>query len=172
MPGRKHNTQTDRDRRKLVADFERRLRYGDETGNRRSWFPRRDSLAWVVHPLADEHDLLAELGIPPEARRSADAYWRHRDNVCFVTVHSMAQGPADSPYVNRPPGIHYRFDRAFRQAIFDVILPRDRVSSAALRYVLNRLAQLIEAGALDSARSSLEVEPGRWLAREQPLADW
>ncbi|HTE17030.1 MAG TPA: hypothetical protein VK689_01465, partial [Armatimonadota bacterium] len=65
MAPRRHNTQTAIDRQRLLADFERRLRYDEEHGDFRHWLRHADSLAWVVHPTADETGLLTELGISP-----------------------------------------------------------------------------------------------------------
>ena len=59
MARRRHNTQTARDRQRLVEDFERRVRYS-ETGDQRSILRRPHSTAWVVHPAADETELLAD----------------------------------------------------------------------------------------------------------------
>lgn len=81
MARRSHNTQTDRDRRRLMANFERRLAYDEKCGDRRHWLVRPQSIAWVVHPLADETALLAELGMDLSECRSADAYWRYADSV-------------------------------------------------------------------------------------------
>ena len=45
---RRYNTQTARDRAKLVADFERRLRWNEKQGDYRHWLRRPRSIAWVV----------------------------------------------------------------------------------------------------------------------------
>jgi hypothetical protein len=84
MAPRKHNIQTPLDRQKLVADFEQRVLYSEAEGDTRALFRRPRSLAWVVHPLADETLLLAEIGIGPVDCWSADAYWWYRDSVHFV----------------------------------------------------------------------------------------
>jgi hypothetical protein len=161
---RRHNTQTARDRRELVRDFERRLRYNQQQGDCRHWLQRPRSLAWVVHPTADETQLLAELGMRPDDCRSADAYWRYRDRVHFVLLHGSLRH-------NRPPGVYYRFDRDSRQDDFDVFLPRPVVTSEDFHRVFDLLEALIDEGIVDAARAALEDGDSRWLVRQEPLAE-
>lgn len=43
-------------------------------------------LLWNVHPFADEHEVLARLGLTPDWCTTADAYWRTRNDVYFVQI--------------------------------------------------------------------------------------
>ncbi len=170
MARRRHNTQTDRDRQKLVADFEARLRYDTELGDRRAWLVRPHSIAWVVHPRGDEWDLLLELGMRPVECGSADAYWRYGDNVCFVeTTALLAPRYWSSRYLQRPPGVYYRFDKIHRSDVFDALLPRLYVTNQDLHCVFDMLETLYDSGVIASARAALEDSPSRWLAREERL---
>ena len=179
MARRKHNTQTTRDRQKLVQDFEQRARYDRETGDLRHLLEGPRSLAWVVHPLADEMDLLAELGIPPERCRSADAYWRFGDNVYFVqfcsstppSVYRDGQPTGQAPPYFRSPGIYYRFDKDQRQDIFDIFLREPVVTSGELHRVFEILEEIIDRGRIEVERVALEDKDGRWISREGALTE-
>ena len=170
MSRRRHNTQTPRDRQKLVEDFERRLRYDEEQEDFRHWLKRAQSIAWVVHPLADETDLLAELGIKPEECRSADAYWRYRSSVYFVQLNGAPSHDRSGPYF-RAAGIYCRFDKEYRQDIFDVFLPRPIVTPTDFHAIFERLEPLIASGGIVTEREALEDRESRWLAREERLAE-
>jgi hypothetical protein len=168
---RRHNIQTPHDRQKLVEDFEQRLRSTREEGDLRSLVERPRSLGWVVHPLSDQADLLAELATAPGNCWSADAYWRYRDNVYFVRFNS-SQPPllALGPYF-RLPGIYYRFDKDFRQDIFDIFLPGSVVALADLHHVFQILESIIDGGRIDVERAALEDEDSRWISREGPIVE-
>ena len=179
MARRKHNTQTPRDRQKLVEEFEERVRYTRETGNLRPLLARPRSLAWVVHPLADETDLLAEIGAAPESCWSADAYWRFGESVYFVqlfsstppTVYKDGMPIGQAPPRSRNPGIYYRFDKNHRQDIFDIFLPRPVVTSTDLHRVFEALEAIIDRGRIEVERAALEDGDGRWIGRIAPLAE-
>ena len=162
MPRRRHNSQTERDRQRLIEDFERRLRYDETAGDRQHWLSRPKSMAWVVHPCADEAALLAELGTAADAFRSVDAYWRYGDNVYFVQVLG-ANAPTDQPH------ICYRFDTAYRQDQFVVVLPTRAVRTHDLHDLFEHLERLVDSGVVVEARRALRVEPGRWLGAVEPL---
>lgn len=179
MAPRKHNTQTPRDRQKLVEDFEDRVQYTRETGDLRNLLERPRSLAWVVHPLADETALLAELGVAPENCLWTDAYWRFGGSVYFVQVVSSTPpmvyrdgkpiGPA-APY-SRRPGIYYRFDKDLRQDDFDIFLPGPVVTSADLHHVFHLLEQIIDSGRIELERAAVQDNGDQWLIRAGPIVD-
>lgn len=162
MAPRRHNTQTPNDRRKLLEDFQGRLRYNEEQGDFRHWLRRPNSLAWVVHPLADETDLLAELAVGPEECRFVDAYWRYRDSVYFLQFKATTVCASE-------PGISYRFDRQHRQDEFVVVVPRDRIETADYHRVLAWLEELIDAGVIERERSQLPFSEDRWICAREPL---
>jgi hypothetical protein len=176
---RKHNTQTPRDRRRLVEDFEQRVRYDRELGDLRHLLERPRSLAWVVHPLADEADLLAELAIMPENCLRADAYWRYGESVYFdlfisstpPIVYNSSKPPVQAPPHSCSPGIYYRFDKSHRQDIFDIFLPGSLVESADLHRVFQMLEAIIDSGRIEVERAALEDEHRRWISREGPIAE-
>jgi len=166
MARRRHNTQTPTDRRKLVEDFERRVRYSRETGDLRPLLERPGSLAWVVHPLADETELLAELGMNPEQCQSADAYWRYRDSVYFVQLYGARYGAR-----RRPTCVYYCFDQQFRQDVFDVYLPRPIVTSSDFHQTFELLERIIDSGQIGQERAALKAQESRWIRHEEPLAE-
>jgi hypothetical protein len=170
MGRRRHNTQTPRDRQKLVEDFERRLRYDEEQGDFRHWLKRPGSMAWLVHPTSDESDLLTELGIRPEDCRSADAYWRYRDSVYFVQLHGFPAMSPLGPY-HRPPGCYYCFDKESRQDVFDLFLPRPVVTTADFHRAFELLEAFIDSGRIDAERAVLEDKDSRRVARRERLAE-
>jgi hypothetical protein len=155
----------------LVEDFERRLRFDEEEGDFRHWLKRRRSIAWVVHPTADETELLAEIGIKPENCRSADAYWRYRDSVYFVTVNGCRPPGEPSALYHRPPGIYYCYDKDNRQDDFDVFLPQPVVTSADFHRAFEVLEALIDSGRIDAERAALVDKDSRWIVREGRLAE-
>lgn len=70
-----------------------------------------------------------------------------------------------------PPGIYYRFDVESRQDDFDVMLPQAVVTTAVMNRTFAALESLIDRGAVDASRASLEYVPGkRWLCLTHPLA--
>ena len=156
MARRRHNTQTESDRRRLMLDLELRIREDDQSGDYRHQLFRPRSLAWVVHPLADEAELLRELGIAPEDCAAVDCYWCFGNSVHFVQVFA---GPA---LLNLAPGTYYSFDRQVRQDRFRVQLASGPVSSDDLHRVLEQLEALIDAESL----SPLTL---RGLARPVPI---
>jgi hypothetical protein len=166
MPPRRHNTQTVTDRHRLLADFERRLENDRRENDFRHRLGRPGSLAWVVHPTADEPGLLAELGLCPDECRSADAFWRFRDSVYFVQLYGSGEGPG----CGRAPGLYYRFDREQRQDVFDAFLPDPVITTAAFHCVFALLEALIDQGTVEAARAELADGEGRWLARAELLA--
>lgn len=163
MARRRHNTQTPRDRQKLVEDFEQRVRYTEEEGDLRRLLRRPRSLAWVVHPLADETALLAEIGITPEDCWSADAYWRYRDSVYFVQVYGQG-------HFRDEPGLYYHFRKDIRQDVFHIVLPHPTVTTDDFHRALELLEALIDAGRIDAERAALKDDGGSWFARPDPLA--
>ena len=161
MAPRRHNTQTARDRQRLLADFERRLRYGEERGDFRHWLRHGGSIGWVVHPLADETDLLAELGISADDCCLADAYWRYGERVCFLQLYGSGQF--------RDPGVYYRFDRQYRRDVFDVCLTTPTVSSADFRRAIDVLERLVDSATIEAERAGLMDCGERWSCREERL---
>jgi hypothetical protein len=166
MARRRHNTQTPRERRKLVEHFERRVQYSRQEGDLRNLLERPCSLAWVIHPLADEAEQLAELGMEPEECQSADAYWRYRDSVYFVQLYGTRYGSR-----RRPAGIYYCFDQHIRQDVFDVGLPRPRVTTSDFHQAFELLEQIMDSGQIERERAALTAQDSRWITREEPLAE-
>jgi hypothetical protein len=166
MPPRRHNTQTARDRERLVANFMERIEFDRRENDFRHRLGRPRSLAWVVHPRADETGVLEELGISPEECRTADAYWRYQDSVYFIQVY----GSGEPNFRGATPGIYYRFDREHRQDVLDAFVPAPVISTAEFHAVFARLETLIDQGAVEAARAELADGEGRWLARQEPLA--
>jgi hypothetical protein len=160
---RRHNTQTPRDRQRLVEDFEQRVRYTEEEGDARRLLRRPRSLAWVVHPLADETELLNQIGITADDCWSADAYWRYVDRVYFVQLHGEGHFKGDA-------GLYYCFDRVWRQDVFDICLPRPVVTTADFHHTFELLEALIDGGRVDAERAMLKDDGGRWSARRELLA--
>jgi len=163
MSARRHNSQTLRDRQRLLANFEGRLRHDEELGDTRHWLRHAESIAWVVHPLADEAELLAELGVLSEDCQAADAYWRYGESVYFVQLHGRKE-------TSRPPGAYYCFDTQHRQDDFDVFLETPTVTSTDFRRTFDLLSPLIDSGAINDKRARLRSSGGRWSSREVPLA--
>jgi hypothetical protein len=134
--------QTERDRHTLLVEFERRLRYDEAQGDGRHMLLHGDSLAWVVHRLADDEEMLAQFEASPSECRHADAYWRYRGNVYFVEVY--ARGTLFEP------GLYYRFDRRRRQDVIAVCLEAAMVWSDDFHQAFDRLARLIDDGVLET----------------------
>jgi hypothetical protein len=159
---RRHNTQTARDRQRLLSDFEQRLEYDRQTGDRRHWLVRPQSIAWVVHLTADETELLAELGVHPSECRSVDAYWRYAQSLYWVEVRATGDHAS-------PARIDYRFDRQYRWDQFLVWLPTQVVTTRHLHRIFERLERVIDSGRVEGVRSGLADEEGRWLTAGEPL---
>jgi hypothetical protein len=117
----------------------------------------------VVHPTADETELLAELGMRPEECWGADAYWRYRDSVYVVQLVGRGQH-------SRETGIYYRFDTRYRQDDFDVFLPASTVTSEDFHHTFALLESLIDSGVIEAERARLKHGGGRWMARAERLA--
>lgn len=162
MARRKQNTQYPRDRKRLVVDFERRIRYDEEEGSDLNVLRCPNSIAWVVHPLADETELLAKLEMQPSECRSADAYWRYRDSAYFVQFVGCDREWAR--YL-QPWGIRYRFDKEYRRDDFIIALPCPAIHTTHLLTTFARLEALIDQGRIETARRRLRPEGGRtrWL---------
>ena len=133
----------------------------------------------MVHPLADEAGLLAELAIVPENCLRADAYWRYGESVYFVqffsstppTVYRDGKPIGQAPPYSCRRGIYYCFDKELRQDIFDIFLPESLVATADLHRVFEMLEAIIDSGRIEVERAALEDEDRRWISREGPIAE-
>ena len=94
-------------RRARLKDFETRARVEPEA-------IFRDELLGTyiaIHPMADEDELLARLGVSREACAKVDCYWKHEGEVYFLQVETSGYAhrdaglwarisPGEPPYVN------------------------------------------------------------------------
>jgi hypothetical protein len=139
------NRQTAYDRRRLVKDFDQRVQDADPV----QLLTRASSVAIVVHPTADETELLQRIGSEPSCCESVDAYWRYGGSVYWVEVLGQR-------YAGRPAGIYYLFDREHRQDVLEVTLPHTLVYSWDLHQAFDSLEALVDSDVVWAARSAFE----------------
>jgi len=128
-----------------VKDFDQRVQAADPV----QLLTRASSVAIVVHPTADETELLQRIGSEPSRCESVDTYWRYGESVYWVEVLGQR-------YADRPTGIYYLFDGAHRQDVFKVILPHTLVYSWDLHQAFDSLEALVDSGVLWAARSAFD----------------
>lgn len=78
-----------RQRKQRLRDFERRVRFDDDARRYRSW------RYFIVHPFADDAELLKRLEMQPEECRQADVWWHTGTDA--VLLMSSATGKAQQP---------------------------------------------------------------------------
>jgi hypothetical protein len=88
-----------------LADFASRVK-GDPTPVRTVAGGGR---YWTVHPMADELELLATLGLASSSCTKVDLYWEYGGDVKFVQIYSTSyfdERPPGLYTVERPPGLY------------------------------------------------------------------
>ena len=116
------------EKRKHVADFNRRAKDGDTTVT-----DLRDLGRYIsVNPMADEDDLLRQLGISRESCTKVDLYWHFKDDVWFVQL----QGKL---YSDRSIGIYARIASNGYMNIVAALV-EEAISSATVEKTLRRIS--------------------------------
>ncbi len=125
-----------RAKRRRQRDFAKRL--AADSGNPIALAAYRCVL---VHPLADDHKLLASMDWSSEQCTSVDAYWRFGDDIAFLQVCSSWPGSGK-------PGL-YAQREAFdsRLTLTAILDDGERIDSLIFCQVLNRFSTLRWKGA-------------------------
>ncbi len=134
MPTRRKNQSRARQRR--LRDFEKRL--AADGGNPPALAPYECVL---VHPLADDHELLVRIEWSSEKCTSVDAYWRLGNDVVFLQVCSpWPGGPGTGLYAQRDPSDG-------RLALTAVLAEEKPVDSEMFGRVMERFVEVRWKGA-------------------------
>jgi hypothetical protein len=122
--------------------------------------PERDWEYIVIHPCADESEILDRIGWPAERCVSVDFYWRCGRDVALVQVHARGEPPRERPgiYVRRANNEAYLFNIV-------AVLGTPVVTTADLRIVKERCVSLGFSG------DAFPGEIGPTLAFVAPLRD-
>jgi hypothetical protein len=140
-------------RPRLLRDFERRLRYSEAHPDPSDILRTERSIAIVVHPTADEPELLARFGLTPEHCTRVDAYWQYGDRVYWIECSGKLA-------VERASGLYYSLDNRHRQDRVLAVVPEVTITSCALRQTFSVLETLIDGGRIECARDQFA---GDWI---------
>ena len=123
------------ERAKRVADFHRRWRYRPASIRT---VPRTGWRYINIHPLSDEQEVLAKLGMRPEDCTHVDAYWEFGGDVAFLQLSS--EGSA----ISRPKGLFARWDTHKRPPMLYLyaVVPDPFISSRVMEHVMRLYATL------------------------------
>jgi len=123
-----------RERRKRLDDFAKRLAAASEACPFRPECVR-------VHPLADERELLARIGVEPAECLYVDAYWHIGGDVLFLEIAAPSE-----PL--RPEGIYARRAHEDGRVVVRAVLGTPSpIDTETMRTVMSRVRQLRIAGA-------------------------
>jgi hypothetical protein len=130
---------------RALSDFEDRLRSAPAG----SVLRRENSVAILVHPTADNIELLQRIAWLPSRCVLVDCYWKYREEVYFVEIWAKEVS-------NRLPGVYYLFDEADHGDKFQVVLPTPVVTSGDVQRILGHLERVIDRGDVNNRRASGE----------------
>lgn len=141
------DVQSPADRQRLVDEFRQRLRLYEADPDPPGVLRYGESVAIIVHPMADQDDVLHSFNMHPAECVGVDAYWHYRESVYWVQVNGSAIDDWE-------PGVYYRYVTVHTMDSFRVVIQEPAITTTAFRRVLDLLGPLIDSNTLQRVRGS------------------